>query len=188
MRVFIAIELEQAIKKALSGLQSELLKKTDIKRGDVKWVEPDSTHLTLKFLGEISDQQLVTVCNVTKEIAAQYKSFDIDVGQVGTFGGKAARVLWVGAGLQSKNLMQLQAALEEHLEQVGWPKEGRQFSGHLTICRIKNVQAGIKLSQLAEGYKDYSLGQMEVDSLCVFQSELQSKGPIYTVLGKYELG
>ncbi len=187
MRVFIAIELEQAIKKALAGLQSEMLKKTDIKRGDAKWVEPDLTHLTLKFLGEITDQQLVEVCNITKEVAGHHKSFDIDIGQVGSFGGKTTRILWVGAGLQSKELLQLQTELEENLSQAGWPKENRQFSGHLTLCRARNLHAGEKLGQLAGQYKDLSLGQMNVDSLCVFQSELTPKGPIYTSLGNYKL-
>ena len=187
MRVFIAIELEQAIKKALVRLQSDMLKKTDMKKGDAKWVQPDLTHLTLKFLGEITDQQLVDVCNITKEIAGLHKSFDIDIGQVGSFGGKTARILWVGAGLHSENLLQLQAELEERLEQAGWPKESRQFSGHLTLCRARNIHVGAKLAQLAEEYKDLQLGEMSVDSLCVFQSELTPKGPLYTLLGSSKM-
>ena len=70
---------------------------------------------------------------------------------------------------------------------AGWPREARKFSGHLTLCRIRNARAGIKLAQLAKAYEDFKLGTMPADSVSVYQSELTPQGPIYTVLGKYEL-
>jgi 2'-5' RNA ligase len=187
MRVFIAIDIDEVIKKALARLQDELLGKADIKKGDAKWVDPETIHLTLKFLGEMKDTQAVEVCNIAKEVAARHKSFDIDVGTVGSFGGKSARVVWVGAGQESENLLQLQSDLEQQLAPAGWPPENRQFAGHLTLCRVRNFTAGIKLAQLAEQYRDFKLGVMPADSLCVYQSELTPKGPIYTSLGRYNL-
>ena len=187
MRVFIAIDIDEAIRKALAGLQDELLGKVDIKKGDVKWVDPRTIHLTLKFLGEIKDIQAVDVCNIAKEVAARHKSFDIDVETVGSFGGKSARVLWVGAGQNCENLLQLQSDLEQQLASVGWPPEARKFTGHLTLCRVRNFKAGIKLAQLTEEYKDFMLGVMPADALCVYQSELTPKGPVYTSLGRYNL-
>jgi RNA 2',3'-cyclic 3'-phosphodiesterase len=188
MRVFIAIEIERAIKKALAKLQSEMLTKLDIKKGDLKWVEPESMHLTLKFLGEITDQQLVTVCDITKEVAGLHKSFDIEIGTVGVFGGNSARVLWVGAGEGDENLLQLQKDIDERLAEAGWPPENRKFEGHLTLCRIKNVHAGVKVAQLAGQYKDLKFGPTPVDTLSILQSELTPKGPLYTLLGDYKLG
>jgi 2'-5' RNA ligase len=113
--------------------------------------------------------------------------FELDVGTVGFFGGKSARVLWVGTGQGCDNLLQLQSDLEQQLALASWPKESRKFSGHLTLCRIRNSRAGIKLAQLTEGYKDFKLGTMPADSVTVYQSQLTPKGPIYTVLGNYEL-
>ena len=185
--MFIAIDIDEAIRKALDRLQSEMLTKVDIKKSDAKWVNPRTMHLTLKFLGEIKDQQVVEVCNIARDVAGRHKSFDINIGGVGCFGGKSARVLWVGAGQDSENLLQLQADLEQGLASAGWPPETRKFAGHLTLCRVRNSRAGVKLAQLTEEYKDFSLGVVAVDSLCVYQSELRPEGPVYTVLGSYEL-
>ncbi|MGD2093463.1 MAG: RNA 2',3'-cyclic phosphodiesterase [Phycisphaerales bacterium] len=187
MRVFIAIDIGEQIRKALDKLQDELRGKADVKKGDVKWVSPQSIHLTLKFLGEIKDQEVVEICNITKEVADRHSGFELNVGTVGFFGGKSARVLWVGTGQRCDNLLQLQSDLEQQLDLAGWPKETRKFSGHLTLCRVRNSRAGIKLAQMTEGYKDFELGTMPADSVTVYQSQLTSKGPIYTVLGNYEL-
>ena len=92
MRVFIAIDIGEQIRKALGDLQQELQSKLDIRRGDVKWVNPDSIHLTLKFLGEIKDEKTVEVCNTVKEAAAGHEGFELEVESVGHFGGRSARV------------------------------------------------------------------------------------------------
>jgi 2'-5' RNA ligase len=187
MRVFIAIDIDEQIRRALGDLQNELRSKVDVKKSDVKWVNPDNMHLTLKFLGEIKDQEAVYVCNITKEVAGRHESFELDVETVGHFGGRSARVLWVGTGQNCENLLQLQSDLEQQLASAGWPKEARKFSGHLTLCRVRNSKAGVKLAQMTEGYKDFKLGTIPADSVSVYQSQLTPKGPVYTVLGNYGL-
>ncbi len=187
MRVFIAIDIDEQIRKALSRLQNEMHSKVDIKKGDVKWVNPDVMHLTLKFLGEIKDVQTVDVCKITQEVASRHNNFEVEVETVGYFGGRSARVLWVGTGQNCENLLQLQSDLEQELASAGWPWETRKFSGHLTLCRVRNSKAGVKLAQMTEGYKDFKLGTVSADSVSVYQSQLTSKGPVYTVLGNYKL-
>ena len=187
MRCFIAINIDEQIRKALADLQQELQGKADIKRSDAKWVNPENIHLTLKFLGEIKDEQAVDVCNITGDVAGRHKAFELDVESVGHFGGRSARVLWVGTGQNCEKLLQLQQDLEQQLDVAGWPREARKFSGHLTLCRIRNARAGAKLAQLARDYRDYKLGTMSGDSVSVYQSQLTPQGPIYTVLGRYEL-
>ncbi|GAH53569.1 unnamed protein product [marine sediment metagenome] len=187
MRVFIAIDIDEVIRKDLADLQSELQSKADIKKGDAKWMDPNNIHLTLKFLGEIKDAQVVDVCDITKDVAGRHEKFELDVEKVGHFGGRSARVLWVGAGHDCEKLLKLQEDLERQLASAGWPKENRKFSAHLTMCRIRNSRAGVKLAQLTEGYKDFKLGSMPAESVCVYQSQLTPKGPIYTVLGNYKL-
>ena len=187
MRVFIAIDMDEVIRQDLADLQSELQGKVDIRKGDAKWVNPDNMHLTLKFLGETKDAQVVEVCNIAKEVASRHRRFDIGLGTVGHFGGKSARVLWVGAGHDCDELLELQQDLEGQLARAGWPKESRKYSGHLTLCRIRNPKAGFKLARLAEEYNDFQLGTIAADAVTVYQSELTPSGPIYTVLGRYEL-
>ena len=187
MRCFIAIDIDRKIREGLAILQNKLQSAANVKKSDVKWGDPDAMHLTLKFLGEIKDDQLASVCNITKDVAARHENFELDVESVGHFGGRSARVLWVGVGLGCDNLLQLQNDLEEKLSLAGWPKEAREFTGHLTLCRIRNSKAGFELAELTEKYKDYKLGTMPADSLSVYQSQLTPQGPIYTVLGNYKL-
>jgi 2'-5' RNA ligase len=187
MRCFIAIDIPEEIRAELAGLQKKLAGQVDLRKGDVKWVEPEGIHLTLKFLGEIPDQQVVEVCNVVKEVAGRYQAFDFAVREAGSFGGRSARVLWIGAGLECPELLELQQDLEDELADAGWPKEGRQFSGHLTLCRIRNSQAGEKLAKVIEQYEDYDLGTVYAGSIIVFESQLTPQGPIYTPLGDFKL-
>lgn len=187
MRCFIAIDIDEEIRLALRDLQQDMAGAADIRKSDVKWVHPDSMHLTLKFLGETRDQDVMDVCNTVKAVAAGHKAFDLAVRKVDHFGGRSARVLWVGAGLDCPELLQLQQDLEDEMASLGWPKEGRKFSGHLTLCRVRNSQAGFELARLTEQYRDFDLGTMRCDALSVYQSELRREGPLYTSLGSYRL-
>lgn len=187
MRCFIAINIDEQVRKGLRYLQKELQSKVDIKRSDAKWVNPEAIHLTLKFLGEIRDEQAVDVCEITGDVAGRHDSFELDVGSVGFFGGRSARVLWVGAGADCDELLQLQSDLEQQLDLAGWPREARKFSAHLTLCRVRNSRAGITLAQVTGQYKDFKIGIMPADSVSVYQSQLTPEGPIYTALGNYQL-
>jgi len=187
MRCFIAIDIDDEIRQGLADLQDDLRAKADVGRGDVKWVDTESIHLTLKFLGEAKDSQLADIFKIVEEVAGRHKGFSLDVKTVGCFGGTSARVLWVGAGEDCPQLLKLQTDLEERLEQAGWPREARKFAAHLTLCRIKNAKAGFKMAELAEQYKDFELGSLVVDSVRVYESQLRPEGPIYAVLGRYKL-
>ncbi len=187
MRCFIAIDIDETIRAALGDLQQEIAANADIRKGDVKWVRPEAMHLTLKFLGEVRDSEIVGVCDAVKAVAARHKPFNLAVKEVGCFGGRSARVLWVGAGLECQDLLELQDDLEDELALAGWPKEARKFSGHLTLCRIRNTKAGFEMARMTEQYKDFDLGAMRCGSMCVYQSELRPEGPIYTCLGSYKL-
>jgi 2'-5' RNA ligase len=187
MRVFIAIDIDEQTLRAVKELQSKLQEKAEIKNGDVKWVRPELMHLTLKFLGEIKDNQIVEVCTIIETVATRHSRFDLDVESVGHFGGRNARLLWVGTGEGNEQLKLLQEDIEEQLSQAGWPKENREFTGHMTLCRIRNTKAGSKMAQLSQEYKEYEISTTPVDSVVVYESQLTPSGPIYTPLGTYKL-
>jgi 2'-5' RNA ligase len=188
MRCFIAIDLDEAIKRQLAELQAELQKKTDIKKGDVKWVKPDSIHLTLKFLGEVRDENIAGICQTVCDVACRHNRFVLEIGGVGYFGGGSAKVLWVGAGQNCNELVELQSDVDEDLAKAGQRKEARRFTGHLTLCRIRNPRAGLVLAAMSKEYEKLELGSLEVEDVCVYQSELTPTGPIYTVLSRSRLG
>jgi 2'-5' RNA ligase len=185
MRCFIAIDIDEGIRNQIDHLQRELGQKTGLARPDVKWVDPALIHLTLKFLGEVRDAEVTKVCKIAESVAANHKGFSVNVGKVGSF-GSTARVLWVGID-RSNALLGLQKDLDEQLSQAGWPGDRKQFAGHLTLCRIKKPQAGRKLQDLIKDYTDLEFGPLQVDSICVYKSELTSSGPIYTVVSANSL-
>ncbi|MHC4113938.1 MAG: RNA 2',3'-cyclic phosphodiesterase [Planctomycetota bacterium] len=187
MRVFIAIDIDEQTKKALGRLQEELRGHAGLKKGDVKWVRPEIMHLTLKFLGEVRDDQIADVCDIVKTVAAAHKCFDLNVQSVGCFGGSAARIVWVGTAEGNRQARFLQEDIEKNLHKAGWPRETREFSSHLTLSRVKKPGAGTKLKQIIENYGACQFGITQVDSVRVYQSELTPTGPIYTVLGSYNL-
>jgi RNA 2',3'-cyclic 3'-phosphodiesterase len=188
MRVFIAVDINQQIKEAIGRLQEQLRKKTGIGKGQASWVRPDAMHLTLKFLGEIDDEQLTQVCKTVEEIAKGHKSFELNVESVGFFGGRAAKVLWVGSGAGSEKLCALAKEIDERLAQAGFAKEDREFAAHLTLCRIKDIAAGKSLAEAAGRFGDFKAGTVLIEKVLVYQSQLTPTGPIYTALGSYRLG
>jgi 2'-5' RNA ligase len=187
MRVFIAIDIDEKTRTAIADLQKQLNAKVDIKKGDVKWVEPENIHLTLKFLGEVDDAKLPEIQGITEQVASAHNKFNLDIEAVGSFGGRSAKVVWVGTGKGTDELLTLQKDLEGRLEQAGFPKEDREFSAHLTLCRVRNPKAGFKLADACKQFSDYKLGNISADALYVYQSQLTPQGPIYTLLQSFRL-
>jgi len=201
MRCFIAIDIDDKIRKAIADLQKRIASKVDVKKGDLKWVEPNNIHLTLKFLGEISDEQLEEVKEITKTVAQAHQKFNIEIESVGSFGGRSAKIVWVGVsswhGLPAREntakmavpqeLLALQKDLDDLLAQAGYPKEDREFSAHLTLCRVNHPMAGIKMGEAIAQFSHLKLGSIAAESLCVYQSQLTPAGPTYTLLDEFKL-
>ena len=188
MRLFIAIDIDAEMKKCLAGLSKKLIEETGIcSRKAAKWIPAESMHITVKFLGEVEGDDVMEVCRVVESVAERMEGFELELDRVGSFGGRSARVLWVGGGRGSEALNELHHELEEAMYEAGWDKDSRRFSGHMTLCRIKSRSAGFKLGRAIENYKDFKSGVISVDSITVYQSELTKAGPIYTPLGKFKL-
>ena len=91
MRVFIAIDIDDKIRKAIADLQKQIASKVDVKKGDLKWVEPNNIHLTLKFLGEISDEQLEEVKEIANTVAQAHQKFNLEIESVGSVSAAGAQ-------------------------------------------------------------------------------------------------
>jgi len=187
MRCFIAIDIDDKIRKAIADLQKQIASKVSVKQGDLKWVEPNNIHLTLKFLGEISDKQLEEVKEITNTVAQAHQKFNLEIESVGSFGGRSAKIVWVGAGNGTEALLALQKDLDDLLAQSGYPREEREFSAHLTLCRVNHPIAGLKMGEAIAQFSHLKLGSIAAESLCVYQSQLTPAGPTYTLLGDFKL-
>ncbi len=187
MRVFIAVDIDKQTKAVVTELQERIRRQSSVEKKDASWVRGEAMHLTLKFLGETDDRGVVEVCKTAEEASGRHKSFELDIEGVGSFGGKSARVLWIGTGAGGDSLLKLAEDIEQGLAEAGFPKERRRFAGHLTLCRIKNARAGMQLGLTAKNYENFKAGTTFIDSVTVYQSQLKPTGPEYIVLGRYKL-
>jgi 2'-5' RNA ligase len=187
MRCFIGIEIEDAVRQELTEVQTAIKRTVNCQDSDLKWVKPDLIHVTLKFLGDVPDNEAVAVCQATEEAAKRHAPFDLSVEKVGHFGGRSARTLWAGTGEGSTPLAALHQDLEQALEQIGWPPETRRFSSHLTLCRVRNPGTGYDLVPAYQPWEGHIFGDTRIDALTVYHSELTPRGPIYSAMGTYSL-
>ena len=184
MRVFIAIELQSSIKEKIAWIQ-ERLKRTQDK---IKWVEPSSVHLTLKFLGEMDEGKLEKVHQITRELGERISPFKIEVKGTGAFPGfSSPRVIWIGAHDASGQMEELAARLEEALAREGFVREKRKWKAHLTLGRVKSVKETGRLGELIQKEMETDAGKMEVRDITIMRSQLTPQGPIYTSLGQIHL-
>lgn len=183
VRCFIAIELDEAIRRQIARLQERLQKQSGLDDRSIKWVRPENIHLTLKFLGEVSDSEIIDICAAASEAAASTRAFDFEVGNCGCFPpAGSARVLWVGLTEGSEAVTALAEAVDQQLQELGYAGEHRRFSGHLTLARIKQAQVGRRVSEICQTLEPVSLGVEHVGQIIVFQSVLTRSGPQYTAL------
>lgn len=187
MRTFIAIDLDEEIKKNLLSFISELDK---LSRGgrSIRWIKPEGMHLTLKFLGEITGEKTREIENFLKLIPEKYKSFVLKFKGTGSFppGSKNPRVLWVGIE-EEETLKALQFHLEGELEKLGFPREKRKFHPHLTLGRAKIPSHLKETLSLFEKNKETNFGEMQAKKLTFFQSILKPSGAEYSALSEFEL-
>lgn len=182
MRAFIAIELPEQIKSRLSELQA-LLKKSG---ADVKWVEPQNIHLTLKFLGEIDEVKSVKIAGMIEEIAQDAKQFRINLSSCGAFPRiEFPRVIWIAVNKGDKEVKILAEKLEERIEKFGIAREERIFSSHITIGRVKSPVNKDKLVRALKETENYFEGEnteFDVTKITLFKSTLGPNGPAYEPL------
>ena len=182
LRIFIAIELPDSLKKEINSL-TESFKGI---HAPVRWVPVKNIHLTLKFLGEITENQLETAKEVSKRVAPNYTSFSIQPKGCGAFPNlRRPRVFWVGLE-EPKELLNLQKEIEDTLAKEGFPVEERKFSPHLTIGRAKGTKNIEKLAEKIEKL-DFVSEPFLVNSFVIIESKLFSTGALYTVVERLSL-
>lgn len=183
MRCFVAIDIDQQVRDEIKNLVDELKDAINSRSGEMKWVRPDAIHLTLKFIDEVKDKDVPMLCEVVERVAQKYEHFHLELEEVGAF-GSPPKVIWVGIKDVDDILAKMAAELEEELFKVGFAKEGRKFTPHLTICRIKSLKAARNAEDVLQDYEDFEGPDLPVEAVCVYQSELTEKGPVYTQLCK----
>jgi RNA 2',3'-cyclic 3'-phosphodiesterase len=176
MRLFLAIELPpdllDALESAIVPLRAE--------SPEIAWVPPTKRHLTLKFLGDVSEERLDHVVALADRVARQHRAFSMQLGGIGAFPNfRRARVVWIGVEHEAR-LELLHHDLEVGGEAAGFEIEGRAFRPHVTLARVRSpidVEHARRLARVARRI-DFS-ATVDVGEITLFESTLAQSGATY---------
>jgi RNA 2',3'-cyclic 3'-phosphodiesterase len=149
---------------------------------NVKLVEPENVHITLKFLGDTNESQIDEIDEIIKDSVKEIDPFNIQLKGAGVFPNQNyIKVIWIGIK-QGEPIGVIASKIDEPLSKIGFKKEKRGFSPHLTIARVKSSKEKDEILHVIEKYRDVQFVDIRVDSIKLKKSDLTPKGPIYTTL------
>lgn len=186
IRSFIALPLNTQIRDAAATLMERFY---DYASG-IKWVEAENLHLTLKFLGDVDNREIPDVCKEIRRCCEEVNPFGLEIQGVGGFPSiDRARVIWAGVEDESGQLTKLATRIDEQMGTLGFKREFRDYTPHLTLGRLK------KGSRPAEGFAEqasreaeFTVGSVECREVYLLASYLEKQGPTYTVMDRVPLG
>jgi len=188
IRSFIAIELPDELKSKLGRLQTEL------KLDSLPWlkpVDPQSIHLTLKFLGNIAAGQVGAITSAIEVATQGISPFSLKASQLGVFPNpRRVQVAWVGLSGDTDKLARLQQQIEVNLSRLGFPAESRPFTAHLTLARARDRALPTERQRFGEiitGSRAEIHYIIEVTAISLMKSQLTRAGAIYSRISATEL-
>lgn len=180
MRLFVAFTPPPDVQERMLRVMDELKSLSHAPR----WVRSDGLHLTLKFLGEVKEPLLAAIVSELKRIRAS-RSIELRFRGLGSFPKHdRPRVIWAGID-ENKELTALAETIESRVEPLGFPREKREFSPHITLARINSREQLDNLVRAVAGSASYDFGAMQATEFQLFQSTLKPTGAEYTSLGRF---
>jgi 2'-5' RNA ligase len=180
IRCFVAVECGGY---ELEAKLTEVRRLLETAKADIKFVEPENVHLTLKFLGEIEQSLVEQVSQVVE--GTSFQPFTAKIERVGVFPNlRRPRVVWAGITEGASRLEEIWREIDGELSNLGFEKERRRFSPHITIGRVRSGRNRDKLVHEISSLSDYVFGGLHVDRVALKKSVLTSRGPIYTTLAE----
>jgi len=177
VRAFVAVELDTQLLPTVLELQREVLSVG----ADIKAVEPENIHFTLRFLGEIAQSTIDEIIASMNRL--RFDPFPIEIRGVGSFPNmRNPRVIWIGLSMGSDAFSRLSRQLEDCLREIGLGSEGERFTPHLTIGRVRSGRNKAALIKKLGELLNAEVGKMRVGSVKLKKSTLTPRGPIYTTL------
>lgn len=184
MRIFIAVNIPEEVKDGIEALQRDLKRA----RADVKWVGRDNLHITMKFIGDASEDKPGVIRDALERSLKQFGSFKTSLKGAGAFPNPASpRVVWIGAGEGAGRLKELAGRIEDCLAEAGFDRDERGFTAHLTLGRTRSGENRELLSKRIAGNSGAEAGYFEVKSVDIMQSVLRPEGPEYICLNSISI-
>ncbi|MBI4674307.1 MAG: RNA 2',3'-cyclic phosphodiesterase [Chloroflexi bacterium] len=191
LRLFIAIELDDALRGALKRAQKQIEDECNrvlVAKNGVRWVAPENIHLTLKFLGNAKRAQIPTLQNVLERAAQSTAPFELYARGVGCFpNAHRPNNVWVGLEGDVERAALLTQRIEAECAAVGFAREARGFTPHLTLGRVKRDASNSERAALGAMIKNKppeSYGVIHARAVYLIASDLRPSGPVYTVLAE----
>ena len=185
IRAFLAIEPPEEILQAVVRLHEKLRREIS---GRVSWTRTGGQHLTLKFFGDISEEDVVEISQAVQNRTAADWSINLQVEKLGVFpDSRRPRILWCGTSGDVEKLVHLQKQLDSDFATIGFPAEERPFRAHLTLARIKDPRDVAGVNEALTRHAAFSAGKFPVRELILFRSKLSGQGAIYTRLATFPL-
>ncbi len=181
IRTFVAIEIPTAVRQAIGLLQDDL-RDFPVR---VSWVRPGNIHLTLKFLGEIKETLVDSVSDALAQVGNSTSPFSFSVETLGFFpNARRPRVLWVGVHEPNGDLVRLADSVEQALTPLGFKKEKRGFSPHLTFGRVRDPR---NVNQIVDKMKtmEFKPKTVQVREMIFMKSTLNPGGSIYEPIERF---
>jgi 2'-5' RNA ligase len=183
MRSFIAINLPDSVKLEIDSIVDRLRALGP----PARWVPGSNLHLTLKFLDEISPDQVMPIRGAIMMAIANAKPFDIRLKGFGVFPNERnARVFWIGIDEGYESLRALARAIDREVSTLGFPREEREFSAHVTLARFREPGPVSQLMKAA-AHMPYQSDVIRVESVELMKSVLSPQGAAYSVLDSVRL-
>ena len=180
VRSFVAVECHD---RHLHSRFDEAQGRLKVTGANMKLVEIENIHITLKFLGDIEDHQVDEVSQVIRDIT--FKPFEFTVEGVGVFPNlKRPTTIWAGISSGVGELADLFNKVNDGLAKLGFEKDRRRFHPHLTVARVRSGQNKDRLVDELVGLEEMGFGKVQVDRIYLKKSVLTSKGPIYSTLAE----
>ncbi|MDF0590389.1 RNA 2',3'-cyclic phosphodiesterase [Candidatus Methanocrinis natronophilus] len=178
IRSFVAVEIPAFIRDEIAVVQRE------IDLPGVRLVNPDLIHVTVKFLGDVPLSKVDRVVEALRTV--ERPAFTARVAGIGAFPGRSIRVVWMGV---EGDFEQLFSAVEEALVPLGFEMEGRRFTSHATIARVKSSspETTAILASKLEPFKEIDLGEFDAEEFILKKSTLTPGGPIYEDVAAFPL-
>jgi len=178
LRAFIGAKLDFSLEEYIVYIENNL-KKINM---DVKWVEPQNIHLTLKFLGNIHRKDIPSIQEIIENVFRERKAIKVRLTSLGAFPHiHRPRAIWIGLKSYNDCLERKIPFLENEFCKLGFSKEKREFKSHITLGRVRKV---ISTDTLAKFIEEFPVEKKEgfIEKVSLFKSTLTSCGPIYEVL------
>jgi 2'-5' RNA ligase len=186
MRCFVAVDFPGEIREKVGKFTSSL--SLGAVGRVVRWTRPENIHLTLKFLGNVDRETLPELSAALAAALAGHAPFGLTVKGAGVFPPRGRpRIVWVDLAGETAALAAIQAAVESALEPLGFPREKRPFTPHLTVGRVRDPRRSGSLGPEIAAAAEREWGQCVVDRVHLMRSELFPTGPRYSILRSVRL-